>query len=69
MVTTLFTPAVVSMLPAVAVADVVAFEVEEDDEGEEGAEDGGGRRLARMMLLPWPAWGCPTAGVMRRGRS
>ena len=69
MVTTLLTPAVVSMLPA-AVADVGAVaEDDEDDEGEEGAEDGGGRRLARMMLLPWPAWGCPTAGVMRRGRS
>ena len=67
MVTTLLTPAVVSMLPA-AVADVAAVEDEEDDDGEEGAEDGG-RRLARMMLLPWPACGCPTAGVMRRGRS
>ena len=41
MVTTLFTPAVVSM-PVCAV---------EDDDGEVGAV-GGGLRLARMMLLP-----------------
>ena len=46
-VTTLFTPAVVSM-PG---ADVLAVEDDEDD-GEFGA---GGLRLAKMMLLPWPA--------------
>lgn len=58
MVTTLFTPVAVRM-PGLAAED-------DDDDGEVGA---GGRRLARMMLLPWPAWGCPLAGVMRRGRS
>ena len=45
MVTTLFTPDVVSMLPAVAGAGAAPAE----DDGDDGAL---GLRLARMMLFP-----------------